>query len=327
MSLQVPLPESYWDGFVKGVNFSIPGTGGAECVAFIPDWQKACETLFALAVSFCFTYAGWRKVKVDTKPQQYEDERISPYRQLLLVALVLTFGVEVGYKLSTSSVIWLANPCHILTMVQIILLAAPPRKWVTVVFRIMMHSMHGAVVALLLPVTNTRMFTYSVRQAQFGPLLIGYLKPSGSWCYLEIELPFEVVVYWVQHILIVSIPFFLLYQRGPYVVEPLKNWWWAIMTLGILYFIYWIPVQGLCILTEVNLNNMVCPAISDPFYGRGYRLWAMGHCGICILGFGKLYTFISLNILNKISPEHRRASLNGTTSPPASNGHLATKRD
>lgn len=56
---------------IQGVNFSIPGTGGAECVAFIPDWQKACETLFALAVSFCFTYAGWRKVKVDTKPQQY----------------------------------------------------------------------------------------------------------------------------------------------------------------------------------------------------------------------------------------------------------------
>ena len=47
-----------------------------------------------------------------------DDQRVSPYRQLLLVALVLTFGVEVGYKLSTSSVIWLANPCHILTMCQ-----------------------------------------------------------------------------------------------------------------------------------------------------------------------------------------------------------------
>ena len=76
---------------------------------------------------------------------------------------------------------------------------------------------------------------------------------------------------------------------------------------------------------------MVCPAISDPFYGRGYRLWAMGHCGVCILGFGKLYTFISLKILDKISPEHRRASVNGTTpqlqQSTAGNGHVSSKQD
>ncbi|KAF6019300.1 TMEM164 [Bugula neritina] len=125
-------------------------------------------------------------------------------------------------------------------------------------------------VALLLPVTNTRM------------------------------LSFEIGIYWIQHILIIAIPFFLLYQGGPYVAEPLKDMMWPVMSLGILYFIYWIPVQLLCILTEVNLNNMVCPAISDPFYGRGYRLWAMGHCGICILGFGKLYTCISLQVIHII---------------------------
>ena len=41
----------------------------------------------------------------------------------------------------------------------------------------------------------------------------------------------------------------LLLITGPYVVEPIKDWWWAIMSLGILYFIYWIPVQGLCIVS------------------------------------------------------------------------------
>lgn len=40
-----------------------------------------------------------------------------------------------------------------------------------------------------------------------------------------------------------------VYFTGPYVVEPIREWWWAILSLGVLYFIYWIPVQGLCIVS------------------------------------------------------------------------------
>ncbi|XP_067943941.1 transmembrane protein 164-like [Watersipora subatra] len=310
-TLTMPIPVTLWDGFVKGVNFSIPGTGGAECVAFIPTSQKIAETIFALFISFTFTFVGWSNISTDMDLHHYEDRRISLTRQLMLTALCLVFGVEVGYKLSTSTVIWLANPCHLLTMTQIVLLAAPPMRWVTIVFRVMMHSLHVAVVAILLPVTNTRMLT------------------------------FEVVIYWVQHIMIVTIPIILLYQRGPYTTEPFKEWGWSVMALGILYFIYWIPVQGLCILTEVNLNNMVCPAISDPFYGRFYRLIAMGHCAVCILGFGKLYTYLSLKVIDKLRAcsytQHNRSTslepANGISNPTilvngtaATNGH-ATKSD
>lgn len=56
---------------------------------------------------------------------------------------------------------------------------------------------------------------------------------------------------------------------------------------------------------------MVCPAISDPFYGRGYRLIAMGHCGVCILGFGKLYTYISLKVIAKLQGGNDRPHTNG----------------
>ena len=35
-------------------------------------------------------------------------------------------------------------------------------------------------------------FTYSVRRAEFGPLLVGYLKPSGSWCISELEVRLSV---------------------------------------------------------------------------------------------------------------------------------------
>ena len=44
-------------------------------------------------------------------------------------------------------------PC----VVQIFLLAAPPSKLATAVFRLQLHGLSGAVIALLFPVTNTRL--------------------------------------------------------------------------------------------------------------------------------------------------------------------------
>lgn len=42
----------------------------------------------------------------------------------------------------------------------------------------------------------------------------------------------------------------------------------------------------------VNLNNMVCPAVSDPFHGRWYRVCAVIHQTAAILVLGKVYTLL-----------------------------------
>ncbi|XP_037089972.1 transmembrane protein 164-like [Pollicipes pollicipes] len=184
----------------------------------------------------------------------------------------LMFGIEIGFKLATRQLIYLLNPCHVTTATQIILLAIPPSKYTTIIFRIHLNFMNGAVLALLFPVTNTRL------------------------------LPFEAELYWIQHSMMLVVPYYMLRLGGVYTIEKLQDMTWSVMSLGMSMLYHFTVLQAIGIATTVNLNSMVCPAISDPFYGPWYRVAAFIHQSLFIPLCCKVFCVIARFFLTQFKP-------------------------
>nr|XP_053638069.1 transmembrane protein 164-like isoform X3 [Cherax quadricarinatus] len=269
--------ENVLDWSYGGVDPSIPGNGGPSCANFLSMHRRLFETFLGCAIPLVYFFWGYSYI---TYPSSYKFVRKDRGgKRALLVLVSMVFGMEIGFKFATKQLIYLLNPCHITTAIQIYLLAAPPSKWVTTVFRVHLNFLNGAVLALLFPVTNSRL------------------------------LPFEVEIYWVQHIMMLVTPYYLLRLGGVYTVESPRDMTWTIMSLGILLIYHFLPLQIIGMVrmeqimaSQVNLNNMLCPAISDPFYGPNYRIAAMFHQSLCVPLVSKTFCVVANFFITKFPP-------------------------
>ena len=118
---------SLLDWLYGGVDPKFEGNGGPDCAAFLAPQQRISESLVIVLISLIEVCVALKKInlskehRVVGKDCAKEDSLV---KNLLLVALCMTFGVEVGFKFATKTVIYLLNPCHVMTMVQVRILCA-----------------------------------------------------------------------------------------------------------------------------------------------------------------------------------------------------------
>lgn len=100
-----------------GVNTSIEGAGGQSCINYITTKRRFFESA-CVCITFLYTLY-WSYLKFSVGNPRHSNEQ-TKLRQILLVLHTFVFGIEIGFKLATSTLIWILNPCHIITMLQVI---------------------------------------------------------------------------------------------------------------------------------------------------------------------------------------------------------------
>ncbi|CAI5455507.1 unnamed protein product [Caenorhabditis angaria] len=172
---------------------------------------------------------------------------------------------ELAYKMISRTGIFLLNPCHITTSMQLTLLTLEGKsRKACFLFRLMLYFMPGAWFALAFPILNTR------------------------------NLPGEVFIYYAQHIAILVVPIYLMFIQGSFQPEKSHDFGWTVFGVACFSLYHFLVLQVGAMFTRVNLNNIMCPAVSDPFQSRAYRIIAVGHQCILIPILAKTYSAMSL---------------------------------
>ncbi|XP_072900425.1 transmembrane protein 164-like isoform X5 [Hemitrygon akajei] len=130
----------FLDTVYGGVDPNITGNGGPECAAFLSVRQRALESVIMIAVSLLQIVLAYQKIgdgfqehwNLSGSAQEHHE---TLGRNVLQAALCLTFGLEIGFKCASKTLIYLLNPCHVVTALQIFLLTCPPCQAVLILFR------------------------------------------------------------------------------------------------------------------------------------------------------------------------------------------------
>lgn len=107
------------DWAVGGVNKSISHYAGPICAGYLNPTWRLIETILVLLSAiwlFRFNYKNLSAIPATVYSVKKNQER---GRIILLVLLCLVWGMEIGYKFSSRTAIYLLMPCHVTTALQV----------------------------------------------------------------------------------------------------------------------------------------------------------------------------------------------------------------
>ncbi len=120
------LHPSAWEmqWLCNGVDPKFPGNGGPECARYLGFTQRILETFLVLSVCALEMRITWPHLKIPTSTLQAVERHRQSGRgevgkRVLLIVLCVVFGVELGLKFATKTVIYMMNPCHVITIVEV----------------------------------------------------------------------------------------------------------------------------------------------------------------------------------------------------------------
>uniref|UniRef100_A0A1A9WIH2 Transmembrane protein 164 n=1 Tax=Glossina brevipalpis TaxID=37001 RepID=A0A1A9WIH2_9MUSC len=236
-----------WSWAIEGVNNDVPRTMGPECENYMTNKRRWIETVVvSLGCLYLLRWASKRADPINLPCSRKLNQPHTTGRLFLMLLMTFVFGIEMGFKFANKSVIFVLNPCHIQTLVQIYLLAAKPSKATVALFRIQMNNLNGPLLAFIFPEVESR------------------------------TLPFEQATYWLQHALLYIIPVYII-RTGIYEVEDIYDFNWVTIGIMIMLLYHFVILNAVSIASGVNLNHMLCAAVTDPFEGQNYRIAAVIH--------------------------------------------------
>lgn len=110
-----------WDWAVGGVTEEVPRTMGPECENYMTNRRRWIEAVLFCILFICIMRWAIKRLEPIKLPDAKElNKPHSGVRIVLLLMMTLIFGIEMGFKLANRSVIFVLNPCHIQTLVQVI---------------------------------------------------------------------------------------------------------------------------------------------------------------------------------------------------------------